>query len=360
MKTVDGRTQASCITKFSKWTLNDQHLSVETCHPDVNGNVDEDFTILTTTRRSTLGFRIRKKEDVKFLPYQLFSDFPNLTFMEVRYTSVTTLNGNHFRSLSKLKKLDLKENKIVNVFSKAFFDLVSLESLDLSHNQIEILKMNTFASLKALKTLHLNNNKIGSLNSNIFKALINVELVNLNENRLVTLEANIFQNLERLKELHLMYNELDVIPKELFENNLNLTKILLGFNKIKTIDAHMFNHLQDLKFVGIESNVCTQTDYFVDNLDSLKDYLIQNCDEKTMQTTLVNTREGLEGITAFLTATSTALRNLEYKLEKAEKDIVDLHEKLNSKTQEMEALNQKIEKLQSENICDQSKTTTTL
>lgn len=274
-----GASEASCSTYISEWGWNFERQNLTTCFPDITYVNDEDFRISYALDQTTLGIDFEKKENIKFLPTNLFRVFPELVAMKVWFCSVISVNDNNFKGLSKLEYLSLPSNKIENVSCDAFVDLVSLVHLDLGYNRIRLLAKNTFDSLKALQALYLNKNEIQNLHPEIFSKLMNVEYLNLSENQLISLDGSIFESLTNLKVIYLKINKLEKIQNDFFKNNLNLTDIHLQGNKIKFIDATAFNHLTNLRRVDLRQNLCSDETYYVFDFDSMREDIKRNCSD---------------------------------------------------------------------------------
>lgn len=275
--TVEGATQVSCITSTVELDWYNKTQTVTTCDVDVDEVDDENFTVFSASNLMTSVFNIRHKEGVKFLPTNLFHALPDLESIHIYNCSVTTINENHFKSLTKLKLLTLSHNRIEHIASEAFDDLVSLKTLALGFNGIRTLEENTFASLKSMTTLYLYNNEIQVLHPNIFSSLAKVKDISLYGNNISSLDENIFSNLASLKSIELGINELEVVPKNLFKNNLKLQKIFIDQNKINFIDASMFDHLQKLKTVDMKGNPCIDSAYNKDSFVAMRNDLMERC-----------------------------------------------------------------------------------
>lgn len=273
----EGATQASCKIQTIVWDINDQHTNLKACYPDISVVDDEDFTISSTTNLTIAALNIRDKDGVKFLPKNLFSLFPDLVAVQVWNCSVTMLNENHFKGLSKLKLLSLGRNKIEHVPGDAFADLTVLEELILGYNRIRSLGKNCFSSLKTLGILYLSHNEIHFLHPRIFNSLTNVHMISLRNNEIFNLHENIFKGLANLREIYLLNNEIRTVPSALFKSNLKLTKVRLEDNEIEFIGANMFDHLPNLYNVDLQRNQCTKGNYFTSTFNQMRNDLKQSC-----------------------------------------------------------------------------------
>lgn len=268
-----------CKNNVVTWTWTDNKQNLDTCAPDISEVGDDEFTISYSTDPKISAFIIDDEKGVKFLPTNLNRTLPALILIQVWNCSVTSVNGNHFKGLSKLRSLNLAHNKIQNISSDAFADLVNLEDLTLSNNRIRLLAENTFASLKSLKIFLIENNQIQIMHPKIFVSLVKVRNINLNMNRISAIDENIFENAVELKKVSFTSNKLERIPRNLFKNNLKLEKIWLDTNSIEIVNAHMFDHLRELEQVDFEDNICVDEIYNENDFEALRNDLKANCNE---------------------------------------------------------------------------------
>lgn len=284
-------SEGFCRTTIKSWNWK-QKRNFDTCTLDINEIDDADFTIPFAAESSVEAFGIFNKKGVKFLPTNLLSTFPNLILIQVYNCSVTTVNGNHFKGLSKVESLNLPYNRIESVANDAFVDLVRLEYLGLNYNRIHSIRENAFASLKELISLRLDNNKIQTLHPNVFRSLLKIQEIFLNQNKIVWLDENIFEKAINLQTISLEANKLERISRNLFKNNLKLEKIALNTNNIQFIDASMFDHLQNAKFVNLKESFCIDKLYYKNDFDAMKNDFKQNCNENGIMETTENSVQG--------------------------------------------------------------------
>lgn len=273
---VEGATRAQCKTNTEEWTIVDQRVNLTTCEPDISEVNEEDFTIASQSGESTFAFKIYVEKGVRFLPKNLLN-FSELVVVKVTGCSINAVNENHFKSMTKLRKLILYENKIEHISSDAFADLVALEELDLDSNRIRSLGKNTFSSLKTLRKLFISENEIQFLHPKTFGSLANLDHLDLNDNQILQVEESLISSLSNLEKFHILNNNLREIPKTFFQNNLKLEQIRMENNKLESIDAEMFDHLPNLYVVNFKENICVNRIYNLSNFHGMRNDLKQNC-----------------------------------------------------------------------------------
>ena len=144
------------------------------------------------------------------MPYELYD----------RYTSRAL-----FSDMPKLIRLDLSENKLVDLQPALFENLSSLTSLDLSHNKMETIAADAFIGLVSLETL------------------------NLNDNALFFLPDEFAINLKSLPNLHLHLDELR------YDSATGLTTLILANNRFVEFNRSTFQSLiSSLTSIDISGN----------------------------------------------------------------------------------------------------------
>lgn len=89
-----------------------------------------------------------------------------------------------FRSLVRLKRLDLSKNQLTEVSVKWFHDLTELEILDLSDNEIQRIDPMMFRSLPLIREFDVTNNRLTSFDILALKSFsLNLKKIGLGGNR---------------------------------------------------------------------------------------------------------------------------------------------------------------------------------
>lgn len=117
-----------------------------------------------------------------------------------------------------------------------------MKIINLKNNQINIINTKAFSNLYALETINLSNNKISQLNKDTFNGLWNLKTININNNFIDYLESGIFSNLNELKVLQLDGNNLNKFDENLFINPF----VHINFSERKSIF---------LKLISLSNNV---------------------------------------------------------------------------------------------------------
>ncbi|XP_037543055.1 toll-like receptor 2 [Nematolebias whitei] len=96
--------------------------------------------------------------------------------LDLSFNGITVVTDDDLMGHSRLRVLDLHDNKLATIHPLAFDSLWSLEELDLSNNQLTVLNHTWFKKLEALQRLNLLNNPYSRLGSPpLFQGLIRLK-----------------------------------------------------------------------------------------------------------------------------------------------------------------------------------------
>uniref|UniRef100_A0A3B5LUE5 Slit homolog 1b (Drosophila) n=1 Tax=Xiphophorus couchianus TaxID=32473 RepID=A0A3B5LUE5_9TELE len=111
-----------------------------------------------------------------------------------------------FKGLSHLKKINLSNNKILEIEDGAFEGASSVGELHLTANHLESVRGSMFKGMEGLRMLMLRNNRISCIHNSSFTGLTNVRLLSLYDNQLTTILPGAFDTLPNLSTLNLLAN----------------------------------------------------------------------------------------------------------------------------------------------------------
>ncbi|XP_043912180.1 slit homolog 1 protein isoform X2 [Protopterus annectens] len=130
-------------------------------------------------------------------------------------TSELRLNNNEitvleatgiFKKLTQLKKINLSNNKILEIEDGTFEGAASVSELHLTANRLDSVRSGMFKGLEGLRTLMLRNNLISCIHNDSFTGLRNIRLLSLYDNQLTTITPGAFDTLQSLSTLNLLAN----------------------------------------------------------------------------------------------------------------------------------------------------------
>ncbi|XP_072335770.1 slit homolog 1 protein-like isoform X2 [Scyliorhinus torazame] len=111
-----------------------------------------------------------------------------------------------FRKLPQLRKINLSNNKIVEIEDGTFEGASSVSELQLTANHLDSIRSGMFRGLDGLRTLMLRNNRINCIHNNSFTGLSGVRLLSLYHNQITTITPGAFNTLHSLSTLNLLAN----------------------------------------------------------------------------------------------------------------------------------------------------------
>ncbi|KAF7626002.1 TIR domain-containing protein, partial [Meloidogyne graminicola] len=179
----------------------------------------------------------------------------SLTYLNISQNSLTELPVAIGR-LSRVKKVDLSNNKISKVYKFVLNKMLHLTRIDLSHNLLKSIDNYVFVECEHLIELNLNSNNIQTINSNAFNKCPKLRKIDLSGNLLNNL-GTALNNLNELKSLNLSENIFEELNWSTYPNNL--IELFINNNKIKriiTIKSSEFNE-RKLKKLNLHSNRIT-------------------------------------------------------------------------------------------------------
>ncbi|CAH0723585.1 unnamed protein product, partial [Brenthis ino] len=157
-----------------------------------------------------------------------------------------------------LWELELKQDRLTAVPSRALRYLQKLRLLDLTGNEITDVTGDNWLGLEnSLQTLVLAENSIASLPLDAFSGLLNLETLDLHGNHLSVIDSGVFRDgMSRLSKLLLGDNQLTLIPYEELSPLRQLRYLDLSNNLIKQVPpAHELNGVRlSLDYLKLDQN----------------------------------------------------------------------------------------------------------
>lgn len=189
--------------------------------------------------------------ELKTIPAQIFTAFPNLSYLHIFQSEVEELESASFVKAKNLNKLRIRGVNITKINENVFSNAKSLEYLGLIEDEITNIDKDAFQGLDELKGLYLSGN------------LLTVP------------EKTLFNPLKNLEELFLDKNLVDTLPEGLFAENTKLKLLSLTGNQIAEIDPLLFENVTELGVVDFSGNECSNEIFNLTEIDikTMKDKL---------------------------------------------------------------------------------------
>ncbi|EMP31498.1 Nyctalopin [Chelonia mydas] len=154
----------------------------------------------------------------------------NLTHVYLERNKIEAVAYNSLQGLTRLKYLNLQDNRINVIHDQAFQDCQKMEYLYLNDNLLSDLPENSFDGLRYLKMLNLGGNFLRNVSNTWFRDLVQLEVLYLDRNRVNYIEEGAFENLTSLVSLHLNSNNLTTLPFSVFQPVYFLGRLYLFRN----------------------------------------------------------------------------------------------------------------------------------
>lgn len=139
-------------------------------------------------------------------------------------------------------ELNLANNRIANITTRAFEGLLQLLTLNLTNNNISYIPNGAFQGLVSLRTLDLSHNKVERLDNKTHGLLddcLSLERLNLSHNKMSFISRRTLPNDPwipyRLKEVDLSYNAMPVLTFDITYGAKKLEYLNLSHNSINEI-----------------------------------------------------------------------------------------------------------------------------
>ncbi|VVC90157.1 uncharacterized protein LOC126978094 [Leptidea sinapis] len=145
-----------------------------------------------------------------------FHDIPKTLSTEIQ---ILDLTGNELYEIARhafedvrlinLKKLILRDCKLITIQRNGLSGLAIMIELDLSKNDLKTLHADTFRETTKIRWILLNDNQIEKLDDGLFNNLPFLQKVDLSNNRIVHIGVKTFLNVPKLNILRLDGNKLE-------------------------------------------------------------------------------------------------------------------------------------------------------
>lgn len=235
--------------------------------------------ILGSIQAEDIRYMSLSRNVIRELPGGSFQMFKNLMFLDLSGNSLAILNaemffglensiielklgqnkitniGNIPLKLSRLKRLDLSHNNIVDIPRNAFESIENLTYLNLSNNHhLAPMPSNIIGLLKFLQVLDISNVGLRAVPSELFSKSPNLRSIYLKNNKISEISDGTFNDLRNLTNVDLSYNNIMIIKPGAFINAMNIRSLLLQGNQLSAFRGEIFNTGTGLEELDISEN----------------------------------------------------------------------------------------------------------
>ncbi|XP_061399925.1 leucine-rich repeats and immunoglobulin-like domains protein 3 [Musca vetustissima] len=194
----------------------------------------------------------------------------SLTSLDLSHNNISDFKPQHLDCLQRLKYLNLAHNKIHYLMENTFDCVKNLEDLNLRRNRLSWIIEDPgagppFKSLRKLKKLDLYGNNLKQINSKSLSGLSSLESLNLGGNALASIQTSAFDHLSHLQKL--TFKSLNFICDcEILGFKRWLTKHLLSTGQQSPVHPSQAvcgypEHLLDRELLSLQQNelICDET-----------------------------------------------------------------------------------------------------
>lgn len=157
---------------------------------------------------------------------------------------------------SEIQNLDLTGNELYEITRFAFQDvgLINLKKLVLKECKLLTIQRNGLSGLAIMIELDLSNNDLKSLHADTFRETVKIRWILLNDNHLEKLEDGLFNNLQFLQKVDLSNNRIFQIGLKTFMNVPKLNILRLDSNKLEHLKIDTLSALTSLSNLDVHDN----------------------------------------------------------------------------------------------------------
>jgi Leucine-rich repeat (LRR) protein len=195
---------------------------------------------------------------IRELPAGSFQMFKNLLYLDLSGNSLAIINSDMFAGLeNSLMELRIGQNKITNI-GNAPLRLSRLRKLDMSHNNIVDIPRDVFDGVNQLVYLNLShNNHLAPIPVSIVHSLNKLQTVDFSNTGMKSIFPEMFAKSPNLKTIVLRNNKIQELLEGTFSNMRNLTFVDLSFNIISKIQPATFINAMNIKQLNLRGNQLT-------------------------------------------------------------------------------------------------------
>ncbi|KHN89165.1 Leucine-rich repeats and immunoglobulin-like domains protein 3 [Toxocara canis] len=223
---------------------------------DLKGNEITNLTSIDISRLAKVDVVDLARNSIQELPRAVLVNLANskITRLDLSNNAISALRSRAFSSLHTLRSLRLSRNKIDSIEKAAFEGLVALRSLDLSRNRLKAIRALTFSSLISLQNLTLSRNMISSLEDGSFWGLEQLQRLSLAENRLTAVTGGWLYGMLSLISLDLSSNLVSWIEPSVWSLCSTLQWLSLASNRLRSLPSLLFKKLSRLEHLSLADN----------------------------------------------------------------------------------------------------------
>jgi Leucine-rich repeat (LRR) protein len=167
------------------------------------------------------------------------SDIDNLDELILEDDGISEIQPGAFSRVPQLRKLVIRGNTKLKEIKEGVFNKLNIATLDLSNNSIETVASRAFDDMPELLTVNLGDNQLSIWDKNWFAKTPLLTRVSFQNNLIGEIPAGAFRNFQGIKQF----------------GSVSLTiNIILSHNKIKSIHKDAFKGLEKINNLWLDNN----------------------------------------------------------------------------------------------------------
>ena len=236
--------------------------------------------------------RIEKLENEALL------GLPSLRVLHLRDNRLTSIPASNLALVPDLAELSLGSNYFTAIKQEDFKSMRGLKSLDLSGAALnEELTTDSFKSLSRLRKLNMENCGLSAIPSSALSALSSLEELHIGHNPISKLPSNVFRSNHNLHSLHILgCPDLVHIEKNVLQANLNIKEVIITKNpQLTYIAPDALRLLTELNVLDLRHNNLQQVSEQAASWSDIKHWYLEgnpiacNCSAAWLRALILDT-----------------------------------------------------------------------
>lgn len=171
-----------------------------------------------------------------FIIQEIFTTFPNVTYLEIHDSNLQTINLPDFTNLNTL---GIQTNNVSRLENGTFRNQPQLRSIWLGRSNIQEIDENAFVGAEQLMSLTILNNPLRSIAPRTFSPLTNIVEITLTNSSLTRIDDQLFADNANLILLNLDRNQINEISPK-FADNFRENIYMINLNENLCIDRNFW------------------------------------------------------------------------------------------------------------------------
>ncbi|CAD5222345.1 unnamed protein product [Bursaphelenchus xylophilus] len=189
------------------------------------------------------------------IPTDAIEDLTALNILSLKCNEIGNLSANALVGLPTLIEINLGCNKIANIAADAFDQVRgTLQNINLDNNQLKRIPSKAIENMTSLIGLHMKYNKIEKLEKHQLQRLPNLAMLSLTGNKISSIDKQFVNNVTTLKYVYLADNKVKDVSAEILRQFASVEILDLSYNNIGDLVDSQFSVLENIQHLNLEGN----------------------------------------------------------------------------------------------------------